>query len=116
MSKLGIDDYFNLDVSSEEIDVFLKWSKKYAQKIKFKTISNPEGKVYMAILVRFIRDMERSVGEFMEERRKSYRFMLKVEEVVTVHRLCKLIQMEIGEENEEQQIIQRIQQDLYKVI
>lgn len=114
---MHIDDWFTLKITRKDLSFFLRKCKTHTQMWKgVENISNPEGKVYCAILIRWIRNVDAAFFGHLVKAELNIEIPMRVEEVVTLHRMCKIIQMETGEENEEQQIIQRIQQDLYKVI
>lgn len=110
--ELQIDDFYTWTISEQVRSRFLIHAIKYIQKYNWSD-QNHEAKIFMILTTHMIRKLQLP---FNAQRHKSYSYGLPLEELLCVDRLLKIFQIEIGEENDDQQLFQEEAKKIFEFV
>lgn len=111
-ARMGMDDYIEFTMSKEDHQTFLQYMKDRASGFKWEELQDSMDKAWFAVSVGIIRKL---TPDFMEQYSEA-RVHLNYIEAAVLNRMVKIIQIEIGEENDDQQMFQQIASELFHLL
>lgn len=106
------DDYIAFRLSKADHAIFMRYMTERSESFNWFNLGDSMDKAWFAITIGIIRKLS---IKFMDTS-KSVLCHLNYAEAAVLNRMVKIIQIEIGEENEDQQMFQSIAQELYQLL
>lgn len=109
--QIRIDETFDLELTKDELQLFIKHAEGFLKDNDWFEIQDTTGKAFYFQLRKFIKE-----NEIFREDVLKYEIKLDYLHIWVVNRFCRIAQIRINEENDEQRFFQRINQLLFDLI
>lgn len=109
---MGHDDILTVHFTKKDHAKFMSYITKRHRKFVWAELTDSLDKAWYKITIDIIRKLQ---PKFMEEY-EDVEVELMYHEAAVLNRMVKIIQIEIGEENDDQQFFQSIASELFKIL
>jgi len=107
---LGIEETYEFKLSNKEWKIFDKRMNEYLERWKWLEIQDTTGRAMYFIVKRLVNNLQPLF------KTDQISIELKYPDIWALNRISRIIQLDIGEENEDQALFQKINQDLFPII
>ena len=110
--RMHFDDYVTLTLPKKDHATFMNYMTERTKRFKWEQLTDSMDKAWFVISINIVRKL---TPDFMEQY-DDVSIDLNYQEAAVLNRMVKIIQVEIGEENDDQQFFQQIASELFKIL
>lgn len=107
---LGLEEIYEFKLSNKEWKIFDKYMNEYLNRWAWLEIQDTTGRAMYFIIKRLVKNLQPLFKTDLIS------VELKYPDIWALNRICRIIQLDIGEENKDQALFQKINQDLFPII
>ena len=114
VTPMHFDDLIEVSYSPEQNFTLLKYARDHQRQYKWSELTDSMDKAYYCTMIEIIRKLEQPVPFLSIE--EDHNYLFNYVELAVLNRFVKIIQIHIGEENDDQRFFQSIAQNLHDLL